>query len=211
MPINILTKSIIIITLLFSLGCGSADENKNITLFEDVENGLSENWYVSAGNQSPRAIRANNGSNYCVELPTTWNQNESDGYWNNPNEYRLTLNSRLIQGLSLDLGGTGKDVPHYVVGVKLNTNFGVRTLLWNSWYNHHNLDANYKNDAGMITMVFPSPIEMVRGFGFEERDVWSHFDVNLASYLHQFEPKNDIRGVYEFIATGGILDNISLY
>jgi len=211
MSINILTKSIIIITLFFFLGCGAGDEKKNTTLFEDVENGLSPNWHTVSGNQSPRAIEANNGSTYCVELPVTWSQNENDGYWNNPNEYRLTLNSKIAQGLSLDIGGTGKAVPHYVVGVKLNTDFGERTLLWNSWYNHHNLEANYKNDAGMVTMVFPSPVEMVRGFGFEETDVWSHFDVDLTSYLHQFEPKNEIRGVYEFIATGGILDNISLY
>ena len=59
-------------------------------------------------------------------------------------------------------------------------------------------------------MAFPSPIELVRGFGYEERTVWAHFSVDLVSYLHRFEPNNVILSVEGFIATGGDLDNIRL-
>jgi len=200
----ILLKSIILLTLF--LGCETTKEMNSI-LYEDAENGLSPDWHTVSGGQYPYIIKAYNGSDYCVNLPVHWT---TPTY--NPHEYYLTLNNEEGASiLELDVGGTGMVIPHYLLGVTIDTEYGLRTLAWDSFYNHSHIDPSYTEHAsGSATMVFPSPIELVRGYNYEETTTWSHFKVDIEAYLRHFEPDNRLLSVKRFIATGGNLDNISL-
>lgn len=196
-----------VILSMFFLGCGSVKELDS-ALYEDAENTLSSDWHTVSGDKYPHRIKAHNGSNYCVNLPVAWYKDDNDN-WYNPHEYYLTIDNNEVSILELDIGGTGMTIPHYLLGVTLDTEYGKRTLAWDSFYNHSNINPNYTEHAnGSVTMVFPSPVELVRGYGYEETTTWSHFKVDIAAYLHQFEPKNVLLSVERFIATGGNLDNI---
>ncbi len=206
-------KKIVIINslLLMALfiGCGSNGQAHSV-LYENAEDSLSSGWHTVSGDAYPYRIEAHNDSQYCVNLPVSWYQDES-GKWQNPHEYYLTLNNDEDTILELDIGGTGMTIPHYILGVTVDTTYGKRTLAWDSFYNHDHIPASYKeSDSGYATMVFPSPVELVRGFDYEETTTWSHFYVDIESYLHQFEPNNVILSVERFVATGGNLDNITL-
>ena len=203
--------SISLFMLLSFAGCGSnVDTDLDTTqadhILEDAEEGISPNWHTIKGDKYPSQRSANNGSNYCVHLPVTWYK-EGD-YWHNPYEYHLDIDHATEEILELDVGGTGEEIPHYVIGVEIQTSYGTRTILWNSWYNHENLQARYNRENA--TMVFPSPVELVRGFGYEDVGVWSHFRGDIVSSLHHFEPDNRFLYVNAFVATGGDLDNIGL-
>ena len=193
--------------LLFQ-ACGrtTGSESSAAMIFEDAEDGLSHRWQVIKGDSSPSQIKAYNTSTYCIHLPVSWH--EENGNWYNPHEYHLPLETEDAYVLELDVGGTGEEIPHYVVGVKIESDYGERTILWNSWYNHEGMPAKYTQESA--TMVFPSPVELVRGFGYEDTTTWSHFRVDIAKALHTFEPDNHITSVSTFIATGGDLDNIGL-
>jgi hypothetical protein len=203
---SITNKMILLSTLplLLFLGCG--DSTKDITIYEDAEEGLSKNWHTIKGNSYPSRVSANNGSNYAVHLPVSWHK--EDGQWYNPHEYHLILDNSEQTILEVDIGGTGRDIPHYVIGVEITTTYGVRTILWNSWYNHQGYEPKYNYENK--TMVFPSPVELVRGFGYEDHSKWSHFSADIKKALHYFEEDNDLLSVDTFVATGGDLDNIGL-
>lgn len=208
---NLLPTAVILSFLLVAIsGCGSTTPSAS-SLYEDAENGLSKNWKVIRGDSSPERIYANNGSQFCINLPVQW-INNGDGTWHNPHEYHLTLlNNSDEFFLHVDVGGTGMEVPHYVLGVKIDTDMGARTLTWDAFYNHENIDAKITyHDDNDATLNFPSPIELVRGFGFSDTTLWEHFEVDIEAYLHQFEPTNSVVRVHTFLATGGNLDNIRL-
>jgi len=205
---KMILQSLIISTIF--LGCDSGTEQHS-TLYEDAENTLSSDWHTVSGNAYPYRISAYNGSDSCVNLPVTWYK-DSHGDWKNPHEYYLTLNNHNSEHiLELDVGGTGMVIPHYLLGVTLDTKYGKRTLAWDSFYNHSNITPSYtEHTNNSVTMVFPSPVELVRGFDYEKPTTWLHFKVDIEEYLHQFEPDNVILSIERFIATGGNLDNIKL-
>ncbi len=195
--------------MLLLTACGSG-ETKSFMLYEDAEGGLNPQWIVKRGDTTPTRIVAHNNSQYAIHLPVSWYQ-DANGNWHNPHEYHLPLHNEQASYLEVDVGGTGEEVPHYVLGVIIKSSYGKRTLLWDSWYNHQGLKAHMStNEDGSASMVFPSPIELVRGFGYESTTTWSHFSVNIIAYLQQFEPNNQLIEVETFVATGGDLDNILL-
>ncbi len=197
------------IMILLSAGCGGS-HTENFTLYEDAENGLSQEWQRIKGESSPSIINAHNESRYCVNLPVSWYQDEK-GNWHNPHEYHLPLDQEHANFLELDVGGSGMEIPHYIIGIAISTRYGSRILLWDSFYTHEGLSAKItKHEDGSATLIFPSPIELVRGFGYESTTQWTHFKVDIAAYLHQFEPDNQVTWIDTFIATGGNLDNIGL-
>ena len=152
----------------------------------------------------------NNESQAFVRLPNHWTQDENV-QWHNSAEYHLALNDTQHTVLSVDLVGDGTPIEHYVLGAKVTTSNGERYLLWDSFYNHENLPASRRvYDNGAIYMVFPSPVEMVRGYDFSDPFLSENFTVDLEAALKQFEPQNKILSVDTFIATGGQLDNIKL-
>jgi hypothetical protein len=98
-------------------------------------------------------------------------------------------------------------MPHYKVGVYVQTIKGRRALLWDSFFNHGNVEAF--SDGRWLS--FPSPVEHVRGYEVGlSIDTWSHFRVDVEKALQQLEPDNEIVTIDTFFATGGFLDNIKL-
>ena len=173
------------------------------TVYEDAENGFSDGWSTVIGN-TPVKTESHQGHNY-IRLQEHWHKND-DGTWTNPAEYHLQMHNRTQKVLSIDVGGSGYNIPHYVMGASVTTRDGVRKLLWSSYYLHDNIPATNRNGF----MVFPSPVEQVRGWFDIPVDKWENFSVNLEESLQLFEPNNTIVSVDYLISTGGVLDNIKL-
>jgi len=175
------------------------------TVYEDAENGLA-NWETVSGDYvALRRYTANDGGHNFVKLTPKW----IDSY-TNTSEYHLAMNNSTQRVLSVDIGGDGNNMPHYVLGVRVTTPLGARRIMWNSFYNHNNIPATMKVYGTSAFMTFPSPVEQVRGFGYSDVDLWENFTVNLEDALHYFEPDNTILSVDYFLATGGNLDNLML-
>ncbi len=208
----------LMIIVLFN-GCGETDLKQTDAsdsgkraekIFEDAEKNISQAWFVYKGDEVPRRVSPGYQSAYSIYLPVKWEQDE-EGNWHNLCEYQLPMYQKGLTILEMDVGGFGEPILHYTVGVKAMTLHGKRNMSWDSWYNHQGYDAQYiVTGEGFATMIFPSPVELVRGHGYERVDAWHHFSVDLNAYLHQFEPENEIVSVDLFVATGGNLDNLKL-
>jgi hypothetical protein len=131
------------------------------------------------------------------------------------------MNNDTQKILELDIGGLADHriatvtingyMPHFSIGLYVNTTQGRRSMLWDSFFNHGNVHA-FKKVYGENTvwLCYPSPVEHVRGFFEIPVDQWDHFRVDLEEALHVLEPDNHILSVSTFFVTGGILDNIQL-
>ncbi len=199
----------------------SGGGNQGPLLLDDAEGGLSNNWETVLGNYNPIRQQGGYQSNYCVKLITNWVTNKS-----NSSEYWLYTNGTTNTILNLDIGGVGPSgghvagihrnspagyMPHYFVGVKVNTLYGPRVMIWDSWFNHEGFSASITDYGnGYVELAFPSPIELVRGYGYDSIYRWNHFRVNLQTALQSLEDGNSITSVVAFIASGGYLDNITL-
>jgi len=184
----------------------------NETVYEDAENGLSSDWITIKGDEAPTRTTPgyNNESAAFVKLPNHWTE-DANGKWSNSAEYHLALNNTQYTMLSVDLVGDGTEVEHYVLGAKVTTTNGTRYLMWDSFYNHSGIPATRTPFGdGNAYIVFPSPVEMVRGYDYSDVNLSENFTVDLEAALKQFEPENEILSVDTFIATGGNLDNIKL-
>ncbi len=177
--------------------------NLDPTVYEDAENGISDSWSTIVGNTIAKE-ESHQGHNY-VRLQEHWHKND-DGTWTNPAEYHLPMHNRSQKILSIDVGGSGYNVPHYVMGAHVTTRKGGRTLLWSSFYLHDHIKPTNRDGF----MIFPSPVEQVRGWFNIPVDKWENFSVNLEESLQMFEPDNTIVSVDYFVSTGGVLDNITL-
>jgi hypothetical protein len=175
------------------------------TVYESVDNGvISDGWTTVLGG-TPVASGEHQGHTY-VRLQEHWQKND-DGTWTNPAEYHLEMHNRTQKILSVDVGGSGEYIPHYVMGARVTTREkGVRTLLWSSFYLHDNIEPTNRDGF----MIFPCPVEQVRGWFDIPVDQWENFSINLEDALQIWEPTNTIVSVDYFISTGGVLDNITL-
>ncbi len=192
------------------------------TIYESAENGISGDWRTISGSYNPIVVSYGYNSNYAVKLTTEWISNT-----HNDAEYHLDLHQNTSQFfLEVDVGGVGVSggrpggihsnspdgyMPHYIIGVQVSTLDGDRTMYWDSWYTHEGFSANrtdYGN--GYISLVYPSPKELVRGYGYADINLWERHRFDLQAYLEILEPNNRILSVNTFIATGGFLDNITL-
>ena len=201
---------------------GGNGENNNLTLYEDAENGL-HGWYQISGSVLPKIVSTGYNSPHCIKLTAEWDDTGKV----NAAEYRLPLNNNQGQNiLEMDIGGAGTSggkpagkfsnapdgsMPHFSIGVIVNTLQGVRYIIWDSYLNHigaQPMRTDYGN--GYIELSFPSPVEHVRGFGFAPIDRWDHFKVNIQEALQILEPGNKIKSINELTVTGGFLDNIKL-
>jgi hypothetical protein len=189
------------------------------TMYEDAEDGLSNEWIHHVGNYAP--IRVTNGveNNGVLALATEWTQNGTV----NVAEYYLPLNNTTQKILEMDIGGVanyllpnkveGQEgyMSHFAIGVTIHTQNGKRKMLWDSFLNHENIEA-YRIDygAGNIWMYFPSPVEHVRGYLNVDIHQWDHFRVDVESALKEFEPSNEVISIDFLLLTGGFVDNIKL-
>jgi hypothetical protein len=188
-------------------------------MYEDAEDGLSNEWIHHVGNYAP--IRVTNGveNNGVLALATEWTQNGTV----NVAEYYLPLNNTTQKILEMDIGGVanyllpnkveGQEgyMSHFAIGVTIHTQNGKRKMLWDSFLNHENIEA-YRIDygAGNIWMYFPSPVEHVRGYLNVDIHQWDHFRVDVESALKEFEPSNEVISIDFLLLTGGFVDNIKL-
>ncbi len=185
------------------------------TVFEDAENGASNEWIHVLGDYAPLAY------NGTLVLVPDWEK--INGVYINHSEYHLPMYNSIQTILEIDMGGLSDYrlpgypydqigyMPHYTVGVYVKTKKGNRVMIWDSWYAHTDVDphiADYGN--GNIWLQFPSPVEQVRGWGFGSIYDWVHFRVDLEASLKMLEPDNELISVQKFLATGGFIDNITL-
>ncbi len=180
------------------------------TVYEDAENGLSAGWRTIVGNTPPERHTPGYNSGAFVKLRTHWRRLDN-GNWINEAEYHLPMYNASQKILSVDIGGDGNNMPHYVLGVKAKTKKGYRTILWDSWYTHEGMSPKMVDlPDGSKRMIFPSPVEQVRGFGYADVNLWENFTIDVENQLQLLEPDNEIVSIEYFIATGGNLDNIKL-
>lgn len=185
------------------------------TVYENAENGLNAEWVKVSGSYAPRIASQGYQSNKALVLVPQWTSNTS-----NIAEYSLALNANSSKKvLELDVGGLSKYklpnesysgyIKHYGFGVLVHTKNGTRRMLWDSFFNHGNVSAFISSNGSGLN--FPSPVEHVRGFGYEpDLTKWEHFKVNIEQQLRVLEPDNSLVSIDTFFATGGFLDNIKL-
>jgi hypothetical protein len=179
------------------------------TLYEDAENGLSDKWRKVLGKYQPAIQDPGFESPHCVKLRTQWIQ--KNGYWQNLSEYWLDINNANQKVLEMDVGGVGEKMPHFFIGVRVATRLGDRSMIWDSFFAHENVDpfrADYGN--GSIELCYPSPVELVRGWFGADVYMWNHFRVDLEESLKLLEPTNSILYIKALTFSGGFLDNIKL-
>jgi hypothetical protein len=191
------------------------------TVLEDAEDGtLNPNWITYKGDKpsyiypTPNIEGAPSGTGVLV-------QHASGASGSTPYIYLLPLNNTSQRVLSMDMGGLPTHkfdnysesyrgyIPHYGVGVIVETKFGERTMTWDSWYTHQGYSARKHDNGHNVFLNYPSPVEMVRGW-YAPTNLWVHFEVNLDDALHVLEPDNEIYRIVMFKTTGGYLDNITL-
>ena len=183
------------------------------TVYEDVENGLSDQWVIAddAGKElgysraSMRVIRPSfNDSSACLRFQGTGAGSQ--------NIYRLPMYNTTQTILEVDVGGfAGQNQPHYLLGVYANTLEGERVIYWDSWIKHDGGGRPTKKIYGSNTFLgFPSPIELVRGYHYAPQDQVETFRVDINKELKKLEPNNRVISITHFIAGGGYIDNIRL-
>ena len=191
------------------------------TVLEDAEGGtLNPNWITLRGDKpgeifpTPDIPGAPSGTGVMVH--------HANGEGNSRFRYVLPLNITSQRVLSMDCGGLPTHkfendpeslrgyIVHHSVGVIVDTTLGERFMDFDSWYNHQGYGPR-KDDSGYNTfLMYPTPVEMVRGFFDVSTSAWKHFEVNLDDELHLLEPNNNIIRIKQFYTTGGFLDNITL-
>ncbi len=191
------------------------------TIYEDAENGISNQWRTITGSYRAKRVTKGFHSKGALKLTTEWISNTENRAF-----YSLPLNNANQKILEMDIGGVGRSggkpggrhnapagyMPHFSIGVTVVTEQGDRTMTWDSFFNHENVDP-FREDygGGSIELLYPSPVEHVRGYSYE-RDInkWEHFRVDLDEYLHMLEPNNKILFVEDLVMGGGFIDNIQL-
>lgn len=215
-------KNILIIGVLIFLliGCGSSgqdatlspysvetyDVNENATVYETAEDGVVTRWLVTEGPyEVQNAGIGANGSVRSILLRENW-QEHDDGTFSNEAFYVLeTPNDKGQFNLEFDMRVYDDlDQPCFLFGVKVETNYGSKIMVFDIYTQHIGLEA-YVSDWD--EMVFPLD-ETYRFGGFG----WRHLTFDLEEYLHLFEPNNQIISVEKFFVRGGdiFLDNIRL-
>jgi len=163
------------------------------TMYEDANGSISANWIHVSGPYPPVYY------NGVIRLRARW----INGY-TNTSEYVLPFDTpNTTQNvMELDVGGMGRWTPHFSVGVIAQTTNGQRTMYWDSFLNHYNVNANKQGDV----LAYPTYVELQRNTANARK----HFRVNVDKYLKILEPNNKIISITKFFATGGDLDNIKL-
>ena len=192
----------------------------NPTVLEDAEGGtLNPKWVHARGTHpayiypTPHIAGAPAGTGVMVH--------HANGQGDANDRYELPVDNATQKVLSIDIGGLPTHkfsdyperlrgyIPHYGVGVVVETKLGERIMEWNSWYTHQGYDPVINDNGQNVFLQYPSPVEMVRGW-YASKNLWVHFEVNLETELKRLEPNNRIYKVVQFWTTGGYLDNITL-
>jgi len=177
------------------------------TMYEDAEDGQSAEWRIIQDPGKYAEIRYTapsfNGSNACLDFEATGGAVQ--------NIYALPVTNAAQRVLEVEVGGF-KDIKkaHFLLGARVKTLLGERTMYWDSWNNHEGYAARkeVEEDSNNVFLIYPSPIEHVRGWGYAPEDQVETFRVDFDAALKQLEPDNRILNIRTFITGGGYLDNI---
>jgi hypothetical protein len=161
------------------------------TVYESANGAISEDWIHISG---PTAPYYNRGR---VSLRPTWISNTV-----NSSEYRLPFpqNNTTQKVLELDAGGL-RWLPHFNVGVIVETTNGPRKMFWDPFFNHHNVSAFKSGEV----LSYPLYVDIQRRAATK-----LHVRLDVEKYLRILEPNNKIISISAFTATGGDLDEIKL-
>ena len=190
----------------------------NPTILEDAEGGtLNPNWIHNLGDIAPYIVPTPNIPGAPANSTGTMVQ-MADGNADTQNLYTLPVNNTTQKILSMDCGGLpdvtlpGRRkgyIPHYAVGVRVETKFGTRFMKWYSYLNHIGASAAIHDNGVNVFLDYPSPVETTSGY-YMPITQWTHFEVNIEEQLQLLEPENRLYKVVDFFTTGGFLDNITL-
>jgi len=194
------------------------DITEHATIYEDAEVTLSSKWVQVLGHYKPVRVAMGFHSDGTLVLTPEW----VDGR-QNVAEYHLEMNNSKEKILEMDMGGLSSYrlpnlpdkgyIPHYQVGVYVQTTNGRRAMIWDSFFNHGDVKP-FSDDYGdgNIWLSYPSPVEHVRGYedvGLAI-NIWNHFRVDVEAELQKLEPNNKVIKIETFLATGGFIDNLKL-
>jgi hypothetical protein len=95
----------------------------------------------------------------------------------------------------------------FSTGVTVETEYGVRYLTFNTYFDKQGYSAITQEIGEGIEMVFPLSMSYV-----DDGGIWKHLKFDLNDYLHRFEAGNTIYSIRNFYFQGGndYLDNIRL-
>jgi len=187
------------------------------SIYETAEDGSVDNWSVFAGHPIENIKIGANGSNRSIFVRENWLRNEDGSYATN--EYGFPINDAHYE-LSIDnnyqfilefdkMKKEAKTMHCFTLGVKLETEYGERHILFDPFYDKEGMEANTQwiMDGSVKELIFPLSMDYVN-IG----NVWKHLRLDLNDYLHQFEPDNNINTITAFYFQGGddYLDNIRL-
>jgi hypothetical protein len=178
------------------------------TIFEDFENGfdawqLVQDGGVASRKPEMRMISPGFNHTHTARFQPTGSSSQ--------NIYQRAMYSDTQTILEVEVGGIqGDNMPHFLIGVYVQTTQGRRIMTWDSYYNHVNEGPHKRIDGNNVNLSYPSPIEHVRGYGYAPQDQVETFRVDLNQQLKILEPNNEIISVSTLIVGGGHLDNISL-
>jgi len=189
------------------------------TVYEDGEDGETSRWAVWQGHAIANADIGADGSNHSIFVRHNWLYTDAgdsvldeNGFPINAAHYQLDMYNDHQFILELDKmkkGGYNGNNYCFSMGVKLATNYGVRYITFNPYYERESIEQSeqYIMNGEVKELTFPLSMSYVLDTG-----VWQHLRFDLNNYLHQFEPNNQITEVLSFYFQGGddYLDNIRL-
>ncbi len=177
------------------------------TVYADFEDHNFDNWTI-INNPSGYArmiikTPSFNGSTACGRFIATGGSLQ--------NLYRLPVFNKNQTILEVEVGGfDGINMPHYLLGVIVETDLGERFMFWDSYRNHVHATDTKTVYGESVYLKYQSPIELVRGYSYAPQDQVELFRVDIQAYLEELEPGNKIKEVRYFVTGGGWLDNIRL-
>ncbi len=208
-----------LLSLLIVIGCGSSVDNEidtrsvkkyniknNSTVYETAEDGSTKRWRTVEGPYSVQIYNMGaNGSSRSILTKQNWKETAPERYYNEALYVMNMYNNKREFNLEFDLR-TYRDLdqPCFMVGVEVETYWGTKRILFDVFQAHNNAKA-YITNLGELSF----PLSEDYRFGGQG---WLHLKFNLQTYLHKFQPKNNITKVKRFFVRGGdiMLDNIRL-
>ncbi len=178
------------------------------TIYEDADDGINPLWEKVRGDYEPYSI---DGTLVLTPYWVTSTKNTS--------EFSLPIDNKNQRVLEMDIKGLPDHkiatvsrkgfMPHFSIGVHVKTTKGRRAMMWDSFFNHGNLNPFKVSYGNSVWLYFPSPVEHVRGWYAPATQI-DHFKVDIDNALHLLEPDNNIISIDSLFVTGGFLDNITL-
>ena len=171
-------------------------------LYEDAENGLTQEWISENPKNPPRIINHGaRGSKHAIRI----RQSGSIFFFNNP--------AKKLKYLQLDIR-SAKAGHNGNFGVKINTIKGARRIVFSPYLNHPGNDFSgnaipakpFTKDGYLFN--YPAPTDYV----LETRDDghFVHYKIDIEKKLQILEPDNKLLGMVFFSSAGGDFDNIKL-